>query len=124
MPALLLYGLDKPCDRNGYPVVGKPTMISPWWTLCACPSCLPATDTLIKKMESKGTVERFTIRARNQREAVQEGRRLSIWAKDRIKEEARTRPASRRRRKSSGKGSSRPLSSWRGWQLSDPPQAR
>lgn len=99
MPALILYGLEKPCDRNGYPVVGKPTKISPWWTLCACPSCKPATDTLVKKMESQGKVEQFTIRARNEREAVQEGRRLSLWAKAQVKSEGRTPPEESRRKR-------------------------
>jgi len=94
MPAVLLYGLDTPCDRNGYPVVSKPTMISPWWTLCSCPSCKPAVSTLLEKMKSQGEVNQFTIRARNAREAVQEGHRLDIWAKQTTKEAVRTHRAS------------------------------
>jgi len=103
MPAVLLYGLEVPCVRNGYPVVSKPTMISPWWTLCACPSCKPAVTTLLEKMKSQGEVNQFTIRARNAREAVQEGHRLDIWAKAQAKEGGRTRRASKPGIETSGK---------------------
>ncbi len=81
MTAVLLYGLKDACERKGYPLVSHPSIVSPWYTLCACPSCKPASDALIKRWEEKGKVEQFTIRARNAQEAFQEGRRLSIWSK-------------------------------------------
>ena len=81
MTAVILYGLRENCEREGYPLVSRPTIVAPWWTMCACPSCKPAADALLRRWEEKGKVEQFTIRARNATEAAQEGKRLDLWAK-------------------------------------------
>lgn len=99
MTAVILYDQRESCTRAGYPVVGKPTIVSPYFVLCACPSCKPAAEMLLEEWKRKGTVEQFTIRARSHAQAVQEGRRLDVWAKGLVRSRGRTRPAASRRKR-------------------------
>jgi len=79
---VLLFSSGTACDRTKA-FRDKPTLISPYWTMCDCPRCHGVTALVLEKWEKEdGENNVFTVKARDIEEAVGEGRRLQTWVEE------------------------------------------